>query len=63
MGDERYRAVARVLDGASVTEVARRFGGARRRVCMPMVREKASRRWAGWWWVIVRHGHTVVRIR
>jgi transposase-like protein len=32
VGEQRYRAVWEVLDGASVTEVARRFGVSRQSV-------------------------------
>jgi transposase len=42
VGEQRYRAVWEVLDGASVTEVARRFGVSRQSVHVWL------RRFAAW---------------
>ena len=43
VGEQRYRAVWEVLDGASVTEVARRFGVSRQSVHVLV--EPVCRRW------------------
>ena len=58
VGEQRYRAVWEVLDGASVTEVARRFGVSRQSVhswCAGMLPIRG--------WVIARRGRMAVRIR
>ena len=59
MGEQRYRAVWEVLDGASVTEVARRFRVSRQSVHAWLRRYAAD---AGVW-VIGRRGRMAVRIR
>ena len=61
VAEQRYRAVREVLDGASVTEVARRFGVSRQSVhagCAGMPRRAV---WVVW--VIGRRGRIRVRIR
>jgi hypothetical protein len=61
VAEQRYGAVRKVLDGASVIEVARRFG-CRGRACMPGCAGMPLR--VGWAvWVIGRHGRTPVRTR
>jgi transposase len=46
VGEQRYRAVWEVLEGASVTEVARRFGVSRQSVQI-LVDPVCRRRWLG----------------
>jgi hypothetical protein len=59
VGEQRLRAVWEVLDGASVSEVARRFGVSRQSVCTPGCDGMPPIRG----WVIVRRGRMAVRIR
>ena len=59
MGEQRLRAVWEVLDGASVTEVARRFGVSRQSVHAWLRRYAADQAV----WVIGRRGRMAVRIR
>ena len=59
VGEQRYRAVWDVLEGASVTEVARRFGVSRQSVHAWLRRYAAE----GAVWVIGRRGRIRVRIR
>jgi transposase len=47
VGEQRYRAVWEVLDGASVTEVARRFTVSRQSV-HSWLRRLCRRWWLGW---------------
>ena len=59
VAEQRLRAVWEVLDGASVSEVARRFGVSRQSVHSWLRRYAADQ--TGW--VIGRRGRMVVRIR
>jgi hypothetical protein len=61
VGEQRYRAVWEVLEGASVTEVARRFGVSRQSVHVWLRRYAAEVVWRVW--VIGRRGRSGVRIR
>ena len=58
--EQRYRAVLEVLEGASVMDVARRYGVARQTV-HAWLRRYAEAGWAGW--RIGRRGRRRVRIR
>ena len=61
VAEQRFRAVLEVLDGASVTEVARRFGVSRQSVHAWLRRYAAEGRTAVW--AIGRLGRGRVRIR
>jgi transposase len=61
VGEQRYRAVWEVLEGASVTEVARRFKVSRQSVHSWLRRYAADGGLGGW--VIGRRGRMAVRIR
>ena len=62
VAEQRYRAVLEVLDGASVTEVARRFGVSRQTV-HAWLRRYAAEGGVADLWVIGRRGRVRVRIR
>jgi hypothetical protein len=59
VAEQRLRAVWEVLDGASVTEVARRFQVCRGKACTPGYAGMPPIRG----WVIGRRGRWAVRIR
>ena len=61
VGEQRYRAVWEVLEGASVTEVARRFKVSRQSVHSGCAGMPPRVGWAVW--VIGRRGRMGVRIR
>jgi len=62
VAEQRYRAVLEVLDeGASVTDVARRYGVARQTVHGWLRRYVNGGGWPGWW--AGRHGRPRARIR
>jgi Homeodomain-like domain len=61
VGEQRYRAVWEVLEGASVIEVARRFKVSRQSVHAWLTGMPQTVAWAVW--VIGRRGRIAVRIR